>query len=158
MSQMVFTKVIRRLSTNYGMPNVPDRDALYDEFCKALTGYAEPVLDLALDRIIKTRTFPTWPTVGEVVTAARDAAGVLAPRPKPELVPAIEKKHVGPERIKELLKQTVGQGLNGDNDFEAIVARCPRGGSIKIDTAWGEEVKDSNGKVVPIRVRRGRAA
>jgi hypothetical protein len=158
MSQIVFAKVIRRLTNVYGAPNVPDQDMLYDEFCKALRGFSDPVLDLALDRVIRDRTFPTWPTVGEVVATAREAAAILTPKPKPEPDQVFQKKYVGPDRVKALLDGAMGQGLYGGNDYVAIAARCPIGGAVDVDAPWGEEVKDRNGNVVPIRQRKGRAA
>lgn len=160
MSQDIFAKVILRLTNTYGAPNVPDPEALSAEFCKALKGYNPSYLEAALDKIIRSRTFPGWPTVGEVVA---EVAAVAASRTKaPEhvkfnLEPPAEKKYVDPSRVKDLMAG-FQKALTGNNSFEAIIERTPIGGTADVDAPWGMEVTDKDGRIVPIRQKKGNAA
>lgn len=150
----VFPAMLDRFLTVYGRPKSDNPAGFIDEYAKALSGFSEAILDKAASRIMSAHEYPTWPALGECVKICREIAWELNPPPKPEPAPVLEKKHVGPDRIKELLLQTMGQGLNGDNDFLAIAARCPIGGTIDVDAPWGREVKDRKGNIVPIREKR----
>lgn len=150
----VFPAMIDRFLTVYGRPKSDNPSGFIDEYAKALSGFSAVILDKAASRIMSTHEYPTWPALGECVKICREIAWELNPPPKPEPVPVLEKKHVGPDRISALLKEAMGQGLAGDNDFEAIVARCPRGGKIDVSAPWGQEVTDRHGNIVPIRERR----
>ena len=150
MSQTVFSKVIRRFGTVYGTPNVPDQNALYDEFCKALGGYSASILENAVDAVIRNHEYPTWPTVGEVVKAARAfVASTFKPDVSPPVVewppPTPEQKARADHQQRQMHLSAIG------NSFVDIQRRCPRGGSINIAAPWGEEVRDSGGNIIPIR-------
>lgn len=157
MTQAVFQKVIRRLSRTYGAPTNGDPEAITEEFCKALGGYSESLLERAMDRVIRERTFPGWPTVGEVVDALEHVAAlktVKAPEHvKFTLEPDPNARYVDPDKVKTIVANSLAS-LHANNDFNAIQARCPPGGTIDILAPWGEEVRDRNGKVVPIREKR----
>ena len=150
MSQTVFTKVIRRFGTVYGIPNVPDQDALYDEFCKALCGYSAVILEKTVDRVIRSHEYPTWPTVGEVVKAASSVASSTVKleisRSEVELPPPTpEQKARADDQRRQMQSSMFG------NTFVDIQRRCPRYGSIDISAPWGEEVLDLRGNVISIR-------
>lgn len=74
MNQTVYTHVIRRFLTVYGAPKVPAPDELFAEFSKALKDFSSAIIEPAIDRVIADHAYPTWPTVGEVVKAARAQA------------------------------------------------------------------------------------
>jgi hypothetical protein len=154
----VFPNMLDRFLTVYGHPKSDNPAAFIEEYAKALSGFSAVILEKAAARIMSSHEYPTWPALGECVRNCREVAWELNPPEKPAPQPAFEKKHVGSDRVKALLRDAMGQGLNGDNDFEAIVARCPRGGSVNVGAPWGEEVRDKDGNIVPIRKRAGRAA
>lgn len=160
MSQAVYAKVIKRLSNVYGAPNTADQESFYDEFCKALKGYSEALLEKAIDTVVKERTFPGWPVVGEVVEAVNRVARTNSGPPPEHVKFAREaetgKKYVDPARVKELTASFTGS-LNSNNDFAAIVQRTPIGGQCDVSEPWGEEVTDRDGVIVPIRERRKNA-
>jgi hypothetical protein len=158
MKQDIYDLMLSRFITIYGDPKTDNAEAFLDEFASALEGFSPEIVSKAANKILRTHEYPTWPSLGECVKSCREVAWELNPPTKPEPARAIKKKHVGQDRVQALLKQAMGQGLNGDNDFEAIIARCPRGGSVDVSAPWGEEVRDRNGNVVPIRQRKGRAA
>ena len=157
MSQAVFQKVIRRLSRTYGAPTNGDPEAITEEFCKALAGYSESLLERGMDRVIRERTFPGWPTVGEVIDAIEYVAAVKTVKaPEHEkfsLEPDPEAKYVDREKVRRLVTGCLSF-LDSNNDFSAIQARCPPGGTIDVRAPWGEEVRDCHGNIVPIREKR----
>ena len=151
MSQVVFANVIRRFTTMYGAPNVLDKDAFFDEFCKALRGYSPEILDKATTLVIAGHVYPSWPTVGELVKAARSCAeDMRQPAPtKPEVwpPPTPEQKARADAQQRQMTLSAVG------NTFVDIQRRCPRDGSINVAAPWGEEVRDRGGNIIPIRKR-----
>lgn len=160
MSQVVFTKVIKRLLNVFGPPSVPDPDALYEEFGKALKGFSEPILDEAIDRVMREHIYASWPSLGECVKHCRNVAYERSPRIAPEhqkLEPDLDKAPVDEATAKQLMA-SFNSCISFGNDFAAIQARCPIGGTIDVSAPWGQEVTDRNGNVVPIRKRRGKAA
>lgn len=159
MSQVVFTKVIKRLMNVFGAPNSPDQNAFFDEFDKALRGYTADVLEAAVDRVMKVHVFASWPTVGEVTEAVQSVLAARGGPRAPEhvkfsaLEPEPGKKYVDPQRVKDLVASFAAK-LEENNDFPAIQARCPIGGTIDVSKPWGEEVTDKNGNVVPIKKKQ----
>lgn len=149
--------VISRIMTVYGVPTAPDPDALYREFVLALDGFSDKVLEAGISRVLRTHEYPTWPVLGEIVSACRAVAYELTPRDKPEVAPVLAKEHVGPERVQELIS-SFAKSLTDRNSFEDIKARCPIGGRIDVSAPWGQEVTDKDGNIVPIRQGRGKAA
>lgn len=154
MNQTVFINFIDRFLTVYGQPKSDRPDAFIDEYAKALHGFSAVILEKAASRIMSMHEYPTWPALGECVKVCREIAWEMNPPPKPEPVLMPKKNDVGPERVQALLTQTLGKGLYANNDFNAIQARCPPGGTIDVRAPWGEEVRDRNGKIVPIREKK----
>lgn len=77
----VKTLVLARLLNLYGSPKCDDEAEFFGEFQKALGGYCEQVLRIALDRVVRNRLYSTWPTVGEVNLTCAEVSAELAPRP-----------------------------------------------------------------------------
>lgn len=160
MSQIVFTRVIKRLMNVFGAPNVPDPDALYNEFGKALKGFSESILDEAIDRVMREHVYASWPSLGECVKHCRNVAHERSPRTAPEhqrLSDDIDKPAVDEATAKHLMASFNSSLLVG-NSFEAIVDRCPVGGTVDVSAPWGMEVTDRKGNIIPIRQKRERAA
>ena len=72
------TKFIDRMMLVYGAPDSDDPAAFMGEYARLLKGYSDDVLSEALDRLLKTRKFKTWPTIAECVGAAEDATAARA--------------------------------------------------------------------------------
>ncbi|CCB64450.1 hypothetical protein [Hyphomicrobium sp. MC1] len=160
MSQVVFTKVVKRLLNVFGPPSVPDPDALYEEFGKALKGFSESILDEAIDRVMREHVYASWPSLGECVKHCRNVAYERSPRSAPEhqkLSEDLDKPSVDEATAKQLMASFNSSLLVG-NSFDAIVDRCPIGGTVDVSAPWGMEVTDKDGKIVPIRKRKGEAA
>ncbi len=77
----VKTLVLARFLNLYGSPKCDDEAEFFGEFHKALNGYCEKVLRIALDRVVRNRLYPTWPTVGEVNRMCAEVSAELAPTP-----------------------------------------------------------------------------
>lgn len=80
------SQFMKRMILVYGAPDTDDPDAFVGEYIRLLKGYSEDVLDAALDRLLKTRKFRTWPTIADCVSAAEDesAARAVANKQKPK--------------------------------------------------------------------------
>lgn len=153
---VVLEKVLKRLTGVYGAPNAPDPAILYGEFSKALKGYDPSLLEGALDKVIKARTFPGWPTIGEVLVEVNNVAASRVKAPehvKFSAVDQTEKAYVDPQRVADLIAK-FSKALEANNDFTAIYGRCPAGGKINVSAPWGQEVTDSSGNVVLIRSKK----
>lgn len=165
MSSEVITRVLRRLSAVYGEPQTEFTEDLFTEFAKALAAYRADILTNAVDRVIRDRAFPTWPTVGEVVKACRDVADEMADKYVPERVAAPrEYKGVDQDTASKLLARARA-AINAGNSFDEIVARkraweADTGKRCIIDVKWpwGEEVQDSDGMIVPVGYDKKRNA
>lgn len=159
MSQIVVTKVIKRLANVFGPPNVSEPDEFFAEYQKAFAGYSADVLQSAVDRVMKEHVYASWPTVGEVMAAVQAVLSARSTGSAPEhikfsaLGPEPGKKYVDPERLKELIS-SFSASLEANNDFPAIYARCPIKGTINVSSPWGEEVRDKHGNIVPIREKK----
>lgn len=69
---------IDRMMLVYGEPDSDDPKAFMGEYARMLKGYSESVLNDALDRLLRTRKFKTWPTIAECVGAAEDVTAARA--------------------------------------------------------------------------------
>lgn len=159
------SKAMRRLAAVYGEPQTEFKPELFAEFVSALSGFRGDVLAKAVDRVVRERHFPTWPTVGEVVKACRDVADELADKYSPQR-PKEQRRYepVEQELAKELLAKAM-IGLDPRNNFEDIRRRArgwARENNCKVTVhpaaAWGCEVVDEYGRVVPIGWKPGAAA
>lgn len=153
-------RIVSRFVTMYGDPKTDNLEAYFDEYAKALHGFSSEVLELAGDRILRNHAYRSWPTIGECVKICREAAAILDPKSAPEhqkLSPDIDKPPVDEGTAKQLMASFNSSRLIG-NCFEAIVDRCPLGGTVDVSAPWGQEVTDRNGNVVPIRQKKGKVA
>lgn len=163
MSQIVVSKIIKRLGNVFGAPNCADPEEFFAEYQKAFTGYSADVLQSAVDRVMKEHVYASWPTVGEVMAAVQAVLAARSTGHAPEHVkfsalgPEPGKKYVNPERLKELMS-SFSASFEANNDFPAIMARCPIKGKINVSAPWGEEVTDKDGNIVPIREKKKRFA
>ena len=147
------TDIIERLITVYGEPKTDNPDLFIAEYAKALRGFDQRVLEFAADNIFRTHTYPTWPTLGEIVRTANEVAAELYDnhrKPEHSKAPLAEPTPEQKERVAEVMRM-FAKTMDSNNTFAAILARCPVGGTIKVDAPWGEEVRDRRGNVVPIR-------
>lgn len=99
------TALIRRLVAVFGEPKTDDPEVYLMEFERALSGWADEILQLAGDKVINESVF--WPKPAEVLAAARGIAGDLArKRAKPEHQPIYTNNASEEEkaRVKELVR------------------------------------------------------
>ena len=66
--------IIQRFLTLYGPPKTNDKKAFFAEYQRALGGVAPDILKAAADKAIDGHTYPSWPTIGEVVEAVKSVA------------------------------------------------------------------------------------
>jgi hypothetical protein len=78
MSDLFHEQVFSRFATAFGDPKTDDAERLAEEFRKALAGTSREVLRRAVDGLIKTHRFPTWPTIGDLFHAVQTAGTELA--------------------------------------------------------------------------------
>jgi hypothetical protein len=78
------TAFMKRMVLVYGAPDTEEPEAFVAEYVRILKSYSDDILNAALDRLLKTRKFKTWPSIAECVGAAEDenAARVAANKPK----------------------------------------------------------------------------
>lgn len=160
------SKAMRRLAAVYGEPQTEFKPELFAEFFAALSGFRGDVLAKAVDRVVRERHFPTWPTVGEVVKACRDVADEIADKFSPDK-PKEHRRYepVDQEVAKALLSKAMAS-LDKKNQFEGIRSRArawARNNNCKVTMFpnaedWGTEVIDEYGRIVPIGWRPGDAA
>lgn len=154
MSDAVYSKMLIRFITVYGEPKTDDTAAFMREYETAMDGFSNAILDRATAMILKSHTYPTWPTVGECFKACTRAAEELAPRLPPERAPIDHDKPGADPVLANILREEATKALDAGNSFADIKRRCPTGGKINLSAPWGREVTDSNGDVVPVRQRR----
>lgn len=162
MSEVVFKKVVKRLLNVFGPPTNGDPEDVFAEFDKAFRGYTADVLEAAIDRVMKEHVYASWPTVGEVMAAVQAVLAARGTGRAPEHVKfsvvssRADKAPVDPAEAIRLMSSFT-KSIEANNDFPAIIERCPIGGNVDMRRPWGEEVHDRNGKIVPIRKRKGAA-
>lgn len=66
--------VVRPLTANYG-PVKDDPEAFQDLLIRTLASYSTTALDRAVEKLVMTRRYKTWPTIAEIVEAARGNTG-----------------------------------------------------------------------------------
>lgn len=66
--------VVRPLTANYGEPK-GDPEAFKSLLLRTLQSFSVPSLERAVERLVMTRKFKTWPTIAEIVEAARKING-----------------------------------------------------------------------------------
>lgn len=66
--------VVRPLTANYG-PVKDDPEAFQDLLIRTLASYTPMALDRAVEKLVMTRRYKTWPTIAEIVEAARGNTG-----------------------------------------------------------------------------------
>lgn len=74
---MTPTEFVERFINHYGTPDAPNLAALVEDYEAALRGTKPEILQAASERLIRSHTFRSWPTIGEC-RAAVDAAAVEA--------------------------------------------------------------------------------
>jgi hypothetical protein len=97
------TAFMKRMVLVYGAPDTEEPEAFVAEYVRILKSYPDDILNAALDRLLKTRKFKTWPSIAECVGAAEDetAARVSANKPK-------QKPTEFPKEADEILKTPLG--------------------------------------------------
>jgi hypothetical protein len=133
--------LMERLTLMYGQPPVPveSRQAYAAEWRRALEGTAPDILQEATDRLIRTRRYRTWPTIGDVIHAIGQvgAERALASQkmaeaeqqrlenlPKPALSPEqiTEAQRLMAERAERLAKAGIRDGVVGGISAEQWAA------------------------------------
>lgn len=66
--------VVRPLTANYGLPK-DDPEAFVELLLKTLSGFSPQALDHAVTKLVMGRRYKTWPTIAEIVEAARSLNG-----------------------------------------------------------------------------------
>lgn len=70
----IVSHVVRPLTANYG-PIKDDPEAFRDLLIRTLSNYTPMALDRAVEKLVMTRRYKTWPTIAEIVEAARNVSG-----------------------------------------------------------------------------------
>jgi hypothetical protein len=70
----ILAHVVRPLTSNYGSIK-DDPEAFRDLLLRTLSNYTPMALDRAVEKLVMTRRYKTWPTIAEIVEAARNVAG-----------------------------------------------------------------------------------
>jgi hypothetical protein len=78
--------MLTRLTVVYGLPDVPDEKAWLAEAARLLAGYSKPEMDSAVDHMLKTRRYRSWPSIAECVMACQEARERIS-EPKWQPVP-----------------------------------------------------------------------
>lgn len=162
MNQDVATKVLRRLQTLYGMPNTEYPKELYAEFSAALAPYRSDILNKAVDRVRSERTFPGWPTVGELVKACRDVSDEMADRTFNKPSPEYDREPVSQEAAARLMGHA-RQLLDPRRSYPNLMATArlwARHHNCKVTVAVGYEkpMADEFGRIIPFGWKPGEAA
>ena len=112
--------IIQRFLTLYGPPKTNDKKAFFAEYQRALGGVEPDILKAAADKAIDGHTYPSWPTIGEVVDAVRAVAEQRAMERLRVPQPVEHRKEPSPEqkaRVDALIQKAVQNisagGLNG---------------------------------------------
>lgn len=92
-------RFMERMVLVYGAPESDDPPEFMREYARMLKDYRDDVLDAAMDRLLRTRKFKTWPTIAECLTAADD---VITSRARS--VPRSNETIGYPERADAVLK------------------------------------------------------
>lgn len=66
--------VVRPLTANYG-PVKDDPEAFQDLLIRTLASYSTTALDRAVEKLVMTRKYKTWPTIADIVEAAKGYTG-----------------------------------------------------------------------------------
>lgn len=112
--------IIQRFLTLYGPPKTNDKKAFFAEYQRALGGVEPGILKAAADKAIDGHTYPSWPTIGEVVEAVKSVAEQRAmerlrmPQPveqRPE--PSPEQKARVDALVRGALQNISAGGLSG---------------------------------------------
>lgn len=153
MTQAVADKVLKRLHTLYGPPNTDSPPDLYAEFSAALAPYRSDILAKAVDRVRAERTFPGWPTVGELVKACREVADEMVERHFEQPSPTYDKPPVTPEVAKRLLGQAT-QFLDPMRSFPNIMASARKWArdhncKVTVDVSENPPMWDEHGRTIP---------
>ena len=165
MSREVMDKVVRRFIVLYGEPKDVEPKELFAEFFKALGSFRGDILTKGADEVIRNHTFPTWPTVGEVVKSCRAVAESLADRYVREEPPKTPPREPVSPKVAKALLEGFRHSMNSGNDFAGIRKRAHAWAkhhnckvTMNVSAPWGEEVVDQYGRIVPIGWRTGDAA
>lgn len=76
MSEMTaIDRMLLRLAEQYGQPKTKNFKAFSEEYRRAFAQVSAEFLDQAVDQVIDTYEYPTWPTVGLIMAAVRKIAG-----------------------------------------------------------------------------------
>ena len=67
---------IKRMTVVYGAPDTDDVSAFLGEYIRQLKQYSDDVLDAALDRMLRTRRYKTWPTIADCIAAAHEVSAL----------------------------------------------------------------------------------
>lgn len=73
--EKVLNHVMIPLTANYGHPRETNPEAFRDLLIRTLSSFSPEALDRAVDHICMTRRYKSWPTIAEIVEAARSANG-----------------------------------------------------------------------------------
>jgi hypothetical protein len=70
----IVAHVVRPLTANYGVVK-DDPEAFRDLLIRTLSSYTPTALDRAVEKLVMTRKYKTWPTIAEIVGAAKGNTG-----------------------------------------------------------------------------------
>lgn len=74
MTTHVHTHILARFITLYGEPKTDNIETFFDEYIRALKGYAPERLVRAINLVVEKHRFSSWPTIGEVIEVLDDTA------------------------------------------------------------------------------------
>lgn len=153
---------LRRLAAVYGDPQTEFKGELIAEFKAALAPYRADILTKAIDRVIRERAFPTWPTVGEVVKACREVSDEMADRNFSQPSPVYDKPPVSQEQAAKLMGYA-RHFMDPRRAYPALMdsARAwarHHGCKVTVDVDQDPPMWDEHGRTIPFGWKIGDAA
>lgn len=67
----IMEHLVRPLTANYGPIKVDDAEAFRDLLIRAMTPHSTQAIDRAVDKIVMTRKYKSWPTIADIVDAVK---------------------------------------------------------------------------------------
>lgn len=110
MSEIKSNKMLAKLGVMYGPPSRDPKEsiALIGEYARLMAQYSDSELEAAGDKLVRTRKFKTWPTVGECIEVLEDNRTAAYERSAPERTIEQSYPEWSPAAIAHANKRVIG--------------------------------------------------
>ena len=135
MSEFKSNKMLARFGLAYGPPSKDPREAVafLSEFARLLSKYDAAELEAAADKVIVSRKFRTWPTIGDAIAALEDARADSRERNLPEFRTAFaypDWSHAAVRRAAELIRSSMGERAAREGWIVGLHDYCRKNGRL----------------------------